>query len=178
MFRSGAPPALSFRPATHRLSRRAPLVSNLVKVGDKAPDFSLKDQSGKTVKLSSFQGIFGKPVVLYFYPADGSPGCTRQAKAFKDAIGEFKRAGAAVVGVSGDSVDSHIKFKGELDLPFQLLADEGNEVRKEYGVTKDLLGLLEGRQTYVIGKDGIVKLVFNNQFEPEKHVDEALKALA
>ncbi|EIE24468.1 alkyl hydroperoxide reductase/ thiol specific antioxidant/ Mal allergen [Coccomyxa subellipsoidea C-169] len=148
------------------------------KVGDKAPDFSLKDQSGKTVKLSSYQGIFGKPVVLYFYPADASPGCTKQAKAFTDAIGEFKKAGATVVGVSGDDVESHQKFKSELGIPFQLLADEGNEVRKTYGVKKDLLGLLEGRQTYVIGKDGIVKLVFNNQWEPEKHVDEALKALA
>ncbi|CAK0787409.1 hypothetical protein CVIRNUC_010629 [Coccomyxa viridis] len=149
-----------------------------VQVGDKAPDFALTDQTGKTVKLSKFQGIFGKPVVLYFYPSDGSPGCTKQAAAFTQSYDAFKKAGAVVLGVSGDDVDSHVKFIGDQQIPFQLLADEGNKVRQQYGVKKDLLGLLEGRETYVIGKDGTVKLVYNNQFGPESHIEKALEALS
>lgn len=152
--------------------------SGNVKVGDKAPDFSLIDQTGKSVKLSKFQGLFGKPVVLYFYPSDNSPGCTRQAAAFTENFSAFKKAGAVVLGVSGDDVESHVKFIGDQQIPFQLLADEGNKVRQEYGVKKDLLGLLEGRETYVIGKDGIVKLVYNNQFGPESHIEKALEALS
>jgi thioredoxin-dependent peroxiredoxin len=83
-----------------------------------------------------------------------------------------------VVGISSDSVDSHKSFCSDLDLPFTLLSDEGDAVRKAYGVPTDLLGLLPGRVTYVIGKDGVVKLVFNNQFAPEKHVKEAIAALS
>eukprot|EP01023_Acetabularia_acetabulum_P067858 TRINITY_DN9478_c0_g1_i4.p1 TRINITY_DN9478_c0_g1~~TRINITY_DN9478_c0_g1_i4.p1 ORF type:complete len:189 (-),score=27.22 TRINITY_DN9478_c0_g1_i4:270-836(-) len=149
-----------------------------VKVGDKAPDFSLPDQNGKNVKLSSFQGFIGKPVVLYFYPADGTPGCTKQAQAFSQSLSEFKSEGAVILGVSGDAVDSHKNFAKELGISFTLLSDEGNKVRQLYGVPKDLLGLLEGRQTYVIGKDGVVKMIFNNQFQPEKHIEQALAALA
>jgi peroxiredoxin Q/BCP len=149
-----------------------------LKVGDKAPDFTLKNQDGKDVKLSKYQGLFGKPVVLYFYPSDDSPGCTKQAKAFKQSISDFKKAGAEVLGISGQDVESHVAFKSKLDLPFPLLADEGDAVRKAYGVKKDLLGLLDGRETYVIGKDGLIKLVYNNQFDSESHVDKALEALS
>eukprot|EP01024_Parvocaulis_polyphysoides_P035678 TRINITY_DN31678_c0_g1_i1.p1 TRINITY_DN31678_c0_g1~~TRINITY_DN31678_c0_g1_i1.p1 ORF type:complete len:187 (-),score=33.29 TRINITY_DN31678_c0_g1_i1:245-805(-) len=157
---------------------KAPLrIVAAVQVGDKAPDFSLPAANGKSVKLSSFQGFLGKPVVLYFYPADGTPGCTKQAKAFSDSFSEFKSKGAVILGVSGDDVESHKKFQKELGLSYTLLSDEGNQVRQMYGVPKDLLGFLEGRQTYVIGKDGIVKMVFNNQFQPEKHIQEALDAL-
>lgn len=149
----------------------------VVQEGDKAPDFVLQDQSGKNVKLSSYQGLFGKPVVVYFYPSDGSSGCTKQANAFKDSIRSFKSKGAEVLGISSQDVESHVAFKSKLDLPFRLLADEGGEVRKEWGVPKDLLGLLDGRQTYVIGKDGVVKMIYNNQFDPESHIPAALEAL-
>lgn len=82
------------------------------------------------MKLSNFQGFFGaKPVVLYFYPADGTPGCTKQAQALKDSFAEFKKAGAVILGVSGDDVESHANFKNKLGLPYPLLADEGNAVR-------------------------------------------------
>eukprot|EP00854_Cymbomonas_tetramitiformis_P016869 gene16869-20041_t len=123
-----------------------------VKVGDKAPNFSLKSQDGKAVSLSKYQGLFGKPVVLFFYGAD-------------------------VIGISADSTESHSDFADELGLPFTLLTDEGDEVRDEYGIPKDLL-FLKGRQTYVINKQGVVELVYNNQFSPETHVDKTLEALA
>ena len=84
-------------------------------------------QAGKTVKLSQFQGIFGKPVVLYFFPAAASPGCTKQANAFKESISAFKKTGATVLGISGDPVDNLAAFKQDLGLPYQLLSDEGNE---------------------------------------------------
>mmetsp|Transcript_10157 Transcript_10157/g.30500 ORF Transcript_10157/g.30500 Transcript_10157/m.30500 type:complete len:195 (+) Transcript_10157:102-686(+) len=176
--------ARAFQTASARRSplRRAAIVTRAVKVGDKAPDFALKSTDGKTVKLSSFAGgplgLGAKPVVLYFYPSDASPGCTKQANAFKDSISAFKKAGAQVLGISGQDVESHIAFKKDLDLPFPLLADEGDEVRNTYGVKKDLLGLLNGRETFVIGKDGTVLLKYNNQFDPESHIPKALEALA
>lgn len=146
-------------------------------VGDVAPDFTLANQKGKSVKLSKFRGLFGKPVVLYFYPSDGSPSCTKEAVAFRDSYKEFKKAGAEVIGVSSDDVESHADFAEENDLPFSLLVDEQDSVRKEYGIPKDFLGLLKGRQTYVIDKSGVVQMVFNSQFAPEKHVEEALAVL-
>lgn len=142
--------------------------------GDVVPSFTLKDQDGKSVDLSKYKG---KPVVLYFYPADESPSCTKQACAFRDSYEKFKKAGAEVLGVSGDSVESHKNFSKKNRLPFTLLSDEGNKIRKEWGIPSDLFGALAGRQTYVIDKKGVVQLVFNNQFQPEKHIDETLKIL-
>ncbi|BBH08180.1 Thioredoxin superfamily protein [Prunus dulcis] len=132
--------------------------------GKVPPAFTLKDQDGKTVSLSKFKG---KPVVLYFYPADETPGCTKQ----------FKKAGAQVVGISGDDPSSHKAFAKKYKLPYTLLSDEGNKVRKEWGVPSDLFGTLPGRQTYVLDKNGVVQLIYNNQFQPEKHIDETLKFL-
>lgn len=169
--------ARPIRPGQHARAQRTFRVQAAVKVGDKAPDFELLDQNGKGVKLSKFQGLFGKSVVLYFYPSDGSPGCTKQANAFKDNISALKSAGAAVIGVSKNDVQSHLEFRSKLDLPFPLLADEGSKVREQYGVKKDLLGLLEGRQTYIIDKQGTVKAIYNNQFDSESHVQAALEAL-
>lgn len=162
-----------------RISRPNLVKTMAVKTGEKAPDFSLKDQNGKTVKLSSNFGVFGKPVILYFYPKDNTPGCTTQAKAFKDAYTELsKKLNAKVIGISSDSVDSHQSFCDQLDLPFTLLSDEGGEVRSLYKVPKDLFGLLDGRVTFVVDKTGTVVKVFNSQFAPEKHVTEAINALA
>ncbi|KAG8373866.1 hypothetical protein BUALT_Bualt11G0069800 [Buddleja alternifolia] len=142
--------------------------------GTQAPAFTLKDQDGKTVSLSKFKG---KPVVVYFYPADETPGCTKQACAFRDSYEKFKKAGAEVVGISGDGSESHKAFAQKYKLPFTLLSDEGNKVRKEWGVPSDLFGALPGRQTYVLDKNGVCRLVYNNQFQPEKHIDETLKFL-
>ncbi|KAM3741629.1 hypothetical protein ACB098_07G010800 [Castanea mollissima] len=145
-----------------------------VNKGTTPPSFTLKDQDGKTVSLSKFKG---KPVVVYFYPADETPGCTKQACAFRDSYEKFKKAGAQVVGISGDDPSSHKAFAKKYKLPFTLLSDEGNKVRKDWGVPSDLFGTLPGRQTYVLDKNGVVQLIYNNQFQPEKHIDETLKLL-
>ncbi|XP_062088869.1 peroxiredoxin Q, chloroplastic-like [Humulus lupulus] len=100
-----------------------------------------------------------------------------QACAFRDSYEKFKKAGAEVIGISGDDVNSHKAFAKKYKLPYTLLADEGNKVRKEWGVPGDLFGTLPGRETYVLDKNGVVQLVYNNQFQPEKHIDETLKIL-
>ncbi|XP_044463352.1 peroxiredoxin Q, chloroplastic-like isoform X1 [Mangifera indica] len=149
-------------------------ISAKVNKGQVPPAFTLKDQDGKNVSLSKFKG---KPVVVYFYPADETPGCTKQACAFRDSYEKFKKAGAQVVGISGDDPSSHKEFAKKYRLPFTLLSDEGNKVRKDWGVPADLFGALPGRQTYVLDKNGVVQLIYNNQFQPEKHIDETLKLL-
>ncbi|KAL9224184.1 hypothetical protein vseg_000246 [Gypsophila vaccaria] len=150
------------------------IVAAKVTEGSMPPAFNLKDQDGKSVSLSKFKG---KPVIVYFYPADETPGCTKQACAFRDSYEKFKKAGAEVVGISGDDVASHKSFKQKYRLPYTLLSDEGNRIRKEWGVPSDLFGALPGRQTYVLDRNGVVRLVYNNQFQPEKHIDETLKFL-
>ncbi|XP_058756736.1 peroxiredoxin Q, chloroplastic [Vicia villosa] len=155
-------------------SLKRSLVFAKVSKGSKPPAFTLKDQDGKTVSLSKYKG---KPVVVYFYPADETPGCTKQACAFRDSYEKFKKAGAEVVGISGDDTASHKAFAKKYKLPYTLLSDEGNKVRKEWGVPGDFFGSLPGRETYVIDKNGVVQLVYNNQFQPEKHIDETLKLL-
>ncbi|CAI9766610.1 unnamed protein product [Fraxinus pennsylvanica] len=145
-----------------------------VSEGSVPPPFTLKDQDGRNISLSNFKG---KPVVVYFYPSDETPGCTKQACAFRDSYEKFKKFGADVVGISGDDTASLKAFAKKHRLPFTLLSDEGNKVRKEWGVPGDLFGALPGRQTYVLDKSGVVRLVYNNQFQPEKHIDETLKFL-
>ncbi|XP_031103697.1 peroxiredoxin Q, chloroplastic [Ipomoea triloba] len=150
------------------------LIFAKVNKGSVPPAFTLKDQDGRNVSLSKFKG---KPVVVYFYPADETPGCTKQACAFRDSYEKFKKAGAEVVGISGDDTSSHKAFAKKYRLPFTLLSDEGDKVRKDWGVPSDLFGALPGRQTYVLDKNGVVQLIYNNQFQPEKHIDETLKLL-
>lgn len=152
-----------------------PAICAKVSKGDTPPNFKLKNQDGRDVSLSSFKG---KPLVLYFYPADESPGCTKEACAFRDSYDAFKRAGAQVVGISVDNPASHKAFAKKYRLPFVLLSDENNQVRKQWGVPSDLFGALPGRQTYVMDKKGVVQLIYNNQFQPEKHIDETLKLLS
>ena len=145
-----------------------------VKVGDRAPDFSLPDAEGKPFRLSERRGR--TPVVLYFYPKDDTPGCTREACGFRDQYEEFHRLGAEVVGVSSDSSASHQRFAAKHRLPFTLLADEGGAVRKLYGVPATL-GLLPGRVTFVIDREGIVRHVLNSQLDFRRHITEALANL-
>ncbi|MEM9264610.1 MAG: peroxiredoxin [Cyanobacteria bacterium P01_F01_bin.13] len=146
----------------------------VIKVGDTAPDFTLQSQAGESVTLSSFQGQ--KAVVLYFYPKDDTPGCTTESCTFRDSFQDFQGLGAEVIGISSDSTDSHQKFASKYNLPFTLVSDAGSAVRKAYGVPATL-GLLPGRVTYVIDKDGTVRHLFNSQFNPKKHVEEALVVL-
>jgi peroxiredoxin Q/BCP len=145
-----------------------------VRVGDEAPDFVLPDRTGKMVRLSEFRGQ--KAVVLYFYPKDDTPGCTKESCAFRDGYQDFQDAGAEVIGVSSDSAESHGKFAAKHRLPFTLLSDQGGQVRKRYGVPATL-GLLPGRVTFVIDRSGVVRHVFNSQFQATQHVSEALEAL-
>jgi peroxiredoxin Q/BCP len=149
-------------------------MSKQLVVGDAAPDFSLLSQKGERVNLRDLLAI--KEVVLYFYPKDNTPGCTTEAKAFRDSYEVFKEMGAEVVGVSSDSVESHTDFASRCDLPFTLLSDPGGKVRKLYGVPSTL-GVLPGRVTYVIDTQGVVRHIFNSQLNVTKHVEDAISVL-
>ena len=149
-------------------------VSAPVGVGDRAPSFDLITADGEHVTL---EGLLARgPLVLYFYPKDQTPGCTAEACSFRDAYGAFTDAGAQVLGVSSDDAESHKRFAERHRLPFPLASDPGGAVRKRYGIAKTL-GLLPGRVTYVIDREGIIRLAFRSQFAPQKHIDEALAAL-
>ena len=145
-----------------------------VGVGDVAPDFDLPDRAGTTVRLGDFRGK--RPVVLYFYPKDDTPGCTTESCSFRDQYEDFQAAGAEVIGVSSDSPESHERFVTKHSLPFTLLSDRGGRVRKQYGVPATL-GIIPGRVTYVIDRRGVVRHVFNSQMQATAHVTEALTAL-
>ena len=138
-------------------------------VGDAAPDISLPTQTGEETSLSQFRG---RVVVLYFYPKNETTVCTKEACAFRDAYEDFVQAGAVVIGVSGDSVESHQAFAAHHRLPFLLLCDASGKLRKAFGVPKTL-GVLPGRVTYVIDKQGIVRHVFTSQLDAEEHVRQA-----
>ncbi|MCL4469518.1 MAG: peroxiredoxin [Deltaproteobacteria bacterium] len=145
-----------------------------IKIGDRAPDFTLDSQSGDKVRLKDFIGK--KIIVLYFYPKDGTPGCTAEACSFRDNYDVFKNAGAEVIGISSDAVESHSAFVLKYNLQFILLSDKDQTVRKLYGVPSTL-GLLPGRVTYIIDKKGIVRHVFSSQFNATKHISEALRVI-
>ena len=145
-----------------------------VKVGDKAPDFTLPSQLGDNVTLSEY--FSKKNIVLYFYPKDESPGCTREACTFRDSYEELTGLGAEVIGISSQSVESHKSFATHHGLPFILLSDAENKVRKLYGVPSTM-GIVPGRVTYIIDKKGIVRHIFSSQSQAEKHVEEAIKTL-
>ena len=143
-------------------------------VGDKAPDFTLQDQRGTAVSLADFRGR--KNVVVYFYPKDDTPGCTKESCTFRDQYTAFTDAGAEVIGISSDSSASHKSFAEKYRLPFPLLADTDGAVRKAFRVPKSL-GLLPGRVTYVIDKKGVIRHAFNSQLNPTQHVSEAIAVL-
>jgi peroxiredoxin Q/BCP len=145
-----------------------------VKVGSVAPGFTLPSQGGEMVSLEDFFGR--KPVVLFFYPKDDSPGCTREVCVFRDSFEEFEKLDAEVIGISSDSVESHRSFAVKHDLSFTLLSDEAGNIRRLYGVPKTF-GLFPGRVTYVIDREGVVRHVFASQLSVERHVQEALMAL-
>jgi peroxiredoxin Q/BCP len=145
-----------------------------VAAGSLAPNFTLPSQSGKVVSLSDFLGK--KPVVLFFYPKDDTPGCTKEACAFRERYEDFREINAEVIGISSDSVESHRSFAAKHELPFTLLSDEGAKVRKLYGASSTF-GLIPGRVTYVLDEEGVIRHIFSSQLGVEKHVEEALEAL-
>ena len=145
-----------------------------IQVGDKAPDFTLPSQSGDPIRL--YDRLGERAVVLYFYPKDDTRGCTAEACAFRDSHEVFTDAGAEVIGVSSDSVNKHAAFAGRHKLPFTLLSDEKGKIRKEYGVPTTL-GLIPGRVTYVIDREGTVRHVFNSMTGIDRHITDALEVV-
>lgn len=146
-----------------------------LKPGVEAPDFTLNDQDGKPVSLKSLRGQ--KSVVVYFYPKDDTPGCTKESCAFRDQFTAFSDAGVEVLGISSDSEASHKAFAEKYRLPFRLLADVGGKVRRAFKVPSTF-GLLPGRVTFVIDKSGVIRHAFNSQLNATQHIDEALAALS
>jgi peroxiredoxin Q/BCP len=145
-----------------------------LQVGDTIPNFSAIDTNGATFESESIIGK--KPVVIYFYPKDDTPGCTIQACTFRDKYEDFKSFGAEVIGISSDSLSSHQKFASRYKLPFILLSDFDKKIRTQFGVPNDLLGLIPGRATYVIDKNGVVQLIFDST-SSKIHIEKALEIL-
>jgi peroxiredoxin Q/BCP len=141
-------------------------------VGDRAPDFTLEDDRGENVNLKKFIGR--SSVVLFFYPKDNSMVCTSEACSFRDSHEAFKELGAEVIGISSDAGESHARFAARHRLPFILLSDPDGAVRKRFGVPKTF-GLLPGRTTYIIDKNGVIRHVFSSQFRAKRHVNEAIR---
>jgi thioredoxin-dependent peroxiredoxin len=145
-----------------------------IDIGDRVPDLTLTAQDGRRFSLADFKGK--QAVVLFFYPKDNTPICTREACSFRDGYEEFVKASAVVIGVSSDSDQSHRAFAESQRLPYLLVADSDGSLRKSFGVPKTL-GILPGRVTYVIDRDSVVRQIINSQFQAQIHVDEALKAV-
>lgn len=146
-----------------------------IEIGSVIPQFALLDQNGS---LFSIESVIGKKnLVIYFYPKDDSPGCTAEACYFQDQFEVFKQADAEIIGISGQSVESHKNFADKYRLTYTLLSDEGNEIRKLFGVPTNLFSLLPGRVTYIVDKTGKVVFMFSSQTQATKHVDEALRIL-
>jgi peroxiredoxin Q/BCP len=144
-----------------------------LQVGDKIPFFTAIDSNGNSFEVRDY---IGQPMVIYFYPKDDTPGCTIQACTFRDQYEDFKTLGAEVIGISSDSLSSHKKFASRYKLPFILLSDTNKKIRNAFGVPNDFLGLLPGRATYVIDKNGIVQFVFDSTLA-KIHITKALKVL-
>ncbi|NDP26728.1 MAG: peroxiredoxin [Flavobacterium sp.] len=143
-----------------------------LQIGDKIPNFSAKDNNGNDFDSDSIIGK--KPVVIYFYPKDNTPGCTAQACSFRDQYEDFKDLGAEVIGISSNSVASHEKFIQKYKLPFILLSDSDKKIRNLFGVKTNLFGLLPGRVTYVADQNGIIQLVFDSLMA-SSHIPKALE---
>ncbi len=149
--------------------------NNPIKIGDKLPSFILKNQYDETFNSDDF---IGKTVmVVYFYPKDDTPGCTKEACSFRDSYEEFLEKGVKVIGISSDSVKSHKNFADKYNLPFTLLADTKKEVRKLFGVPSNVFGLIPGRVTYVVDKKGVIIYIYNSMTKAESHIKEALQAI-
>lgn len=145
-----------------------------LKEGSKIPDLTLKDKEGTDFSFSEFAGK--KPLVIYFYPKNFTPGCTREACDFRDRYRDFKEYGAEVIAISSDSQDSHARFSKKYELPFIFLSDPDKRARKVFGVKPNLFGLLPGRETFVFDKEGVLVLRFNSM-NATSHIDKALSAV-
>lgn len=145
-----------------------------LEVGDKLPVFELYDQDGKLFKIETL--LMKHPIVIYFYPKNFTPGCTKEACSFRDNYEDFLSTGAKVIGISSDSIASHKKFSNRYHLPFTLLADSKGETRRLFGVKSSFLGMLPGRETFVFNKEGILSYKFQS-LNSRPHIDHALHEL-
>lgn len=143
-----------------------------LKKGDLIPDVTLKDHEDNIISLQSLAKE--KPLVIYFYPKNDTPGCTAEACSFRDHYQEFSEAGSDVVGISSDSVTSHQRVREKRNLPFRLLSDPDHVAEKAFGVPRKILGLLPGRVTFVCNTEGRIVYVFNSSWSPRQHISEAL----
>jgi len=143
--------------------------------GDKIPNFQLYDQDGNEFVLN--ENLGQQNLVIYFYPKDDTPGCTAEACGFRDSFEDFIQYNCKVIGISEDDIRTHKNFQLKHQLPYTLLSDPENKVRKMFGVPRSLLGILPGRVTYVADENGTIKHIFNSQFRAEKHVEEAISVL-
>ena len=146
-----------------------------ISIGDTCPTFSLKNQNGEMINIKDFIG--SKHVIIYFYPKDNTPGCTKEACSFRDAMQDLNNLDCEVFGISADSVASHKKFADQFRLTFHLLSDIGNTVRKSFKVPANLFGLIPGRVTYIVNKEGKIVHIINNQMNPDKHIEETIKTI-
>lgn len=146
-----------------------------LKVGDKIPSFQLNDQDGNLFDIGQYTG--NTAMVIYFYPKDDTPGCTKEACSFRDSYEEFTDKNIKVIGISEDDVESHKNFAEKYNLPFTLLADVNNEVRNLFGVKSNILGLIPGRVTYVVDTKGKIIFMYDSQFKASKHIEESIKAI-
>ena len=149
--------------------------TNKLKVGDKVPDFVLKDQNDKDFNIVDYRGK--QILIIYFYPKDDTPGCTTEACSFRDSFEVFTDMNVKVIGISSDNVASHKKFEEKYNLPFTLLADTDKKVQKLFGVPKSFLGMIPGRVTYIIDKQGSIVHIFNSMSNAEKHITESLSII-
>ena len=147
----------------------------MLKVGDQMPEIALKDQDGNLVNLHDFKGK--NPLVVYFYPKDDTPGCTKEACEFRNEYEQFEQYDAKVFGISGDSEKSHQRFIAKHSLNFSLLSDQSKKAEKAFGVPRSLFGLLPGRVTFVIDKQGVIQHTLNSQIDARRHTHESLKVL-
>ncbi len=149
--------------------------TNKLEVGDTIPEFVLKDQNNADFDIDNFRGK--QILVIYFYPKDDTPGCTTEACSFRDAYEVFTDLNVKVIGISSDNVVSHKKFEEKYNLPFTLLADTDKKVQKLFGVPRSFLGLIPGRVTYIINKEGVVVHIFNSMTDAKKHITESLSII-
>lgn len=145
-----------------------------IAIGDRATEFTATAHTGQHLALADYLGK--QVVVLYFYPRDGTPVCTAEACGFRDAYADFVAAGAVVIGVSVNSIESHRQFVEKRQLPFVLISDQDHALQKAFGVPR-LMGFLPGRTTYVIDKQGVVRHIFTSHFSANRHIDEALRVV-
>jgi thioredoxin-dependent peroxiredoxin len=150
-------------------------MSTTLKPGDLAPDFELFDQNLNKFKLSEL--VDKKPVVIFFYPKDETRTCTKEACCFRDKYNEFLKHDVEVIGISCDSVESHQQFSDKYKLPYKILSDWNGAVKTAYGVSK-VLGIIPGRETFVVNKAGVITKIYRDLFSSEDHVEQALEALS